>query len=332
MKITFVVVAFNAAASLPSLFQDLLHQDYPHDQIEVILVDSASADETKSIMTQFQETSGFSVRLLDNPKRWLAAGCNIAICAATGEAIIRVDAHAHLPSDFLSSSVRALDGKDVVGGAVLSTAPSTWQEAVFRALDTSRFCGGAASFRNTGKPHEVKSLAYELCRREVYQKTGPYDERLQRTEDNDMHYRMRKAGFRLFYDPSIVSWHTARNSLRGQLAQKWGNGVWIGRTLYIQPKCFEIHHLIPMLFTLTFVLFLFLTMVSSTPLLLLCLFYLFFDLLFAAEAAKESPVGKLPVLLFTPFLFPLIHFAYGFGTIFGLMTPVTESDLLRRNM
>ena len=87
-----------------------------------------------------------------------------------------------------------------------------------------------------------------------------------------------------------------------------------------------------MLFTLTFVLFLFLTMVSSTPLLLLCLFYLFFDLLFAAEAAKESPVGKLPVFLFTPFLFPLIHFAYGFGTIFGLMTPVTESDLLRRNM
>ena len=322
MKISFIVVAFNAASSLPSLFEDLLRQDYPHHLIEVILVDSASEDETKAVMEQFAKTSGFSVRILSNPKRWLAPGCNIALEAATGEAVIRLDAHAHIPSDFLSNSVSALKDKDIIGGAVLSTAPSDWQEAVFRALDTSRFCGGAASFRNTGKAHEVKSLAYELCRLFVYQKTGPYDERLQRTEDNDMHYRMRRAGFHLYFDPSIISWHTARNSLTGQLSQKWGNGVWIGRTLYIQPHCFEIHHLVPMLFTLVFVFFLIFTMYNAFPFFLLCLFYLIFDLIFAAEAAKESPVGKIPVFLFTPFLFPLIHFTYGFGTIFGLMTPV----------
>ncbi|MBQ9010160.1 MAG: glycosyltransferase [Clostridia bacterium] len=325
MKISFVVVAYNAAASLPSLFKDLLHQDYPHNLVEVLLVDSGSGDNTKAVMEDFARTSGFTVRILDNPKRWLAPGCNVALSVATGEAVIRLDAHAHIPPDFLSSSVAALAGRDIVGGAVLSTAPSNWREAVFRALDTSRFCGGAASFRNTGRAREVKSLAYELCRTSVYVKVGPYDERLQRTEDNDMHYRMRRAGFHLYFDPTIISWHTARKSLSGQLSQKWGNGVWIGRTLYIQPGCFEIHHLIPMLFTLVFVFLLFFALYRPLPLVCLCLFYLLFDLIFAAEAAKESPVGKIPVFLFTPFLFPLVHFTYGFGTIFGLMTPVGGS-------
>ena len=67
---------------------------------------------------------------------------------------------------------------------------------------------------------------------------GFYDERLRRTEDNDMHYRMRKAGYRFYFSPDIVSWHAARKTLRGQLSQKWGNGYWIGRTMRIQPRCF----------------------------------------------------------------------------------------------
>ena len=34
-----------------------------------------------------------------------------------------------------------------------------------------------------------------------------------------MHYRMRKAGYRFFFSPDIVSWHAARKTLRGQLSQ-----------------------------------------------------------------------------------------------------------------
>jgi len=322
MKISFVVVALNAEHVLPSLLKDLEAQTYPHDQIEVLLVDSVSTDGTLSVMKSFASDSDMHVQVLSNPRKWLASGCNIALNAAHGKAVIRLDAHAHIPPDFLANSVQALDGKDVVGGTVLSSHPKTAKEAIFRALDTSRFCGGAASFRNTGKAQYVDALAYELARTEVFEKTGPYDERLQRTEDNDMHYRMQQVGYRLYYDPSIISWHNARDSLKGQLSQKWGNGVWIGRTLYIQPKCFAPRHLIPLAFTLVFLLFLFLVPVSQIPLGILFLVYLIFDLFFATKAAQEAPVGKLPVFLLTPFLFPLIHFSYGLGTLYGLLTPI----------
>lgn len=107
-----------------------------------------------------------------------------------------------------------------------------------------------------GEARYVDTLAYALYRREVYDRVGLYDERLRRTEDNDMHYRMRKAGYRFYFSPDILSWHAARKTLRGQLNQKWGNGYWIGRTMRIQPRCFAPRHLIPALFVLALVVLL----------------------------------------------------------------------------
>lgn len=114
------------------------------------------------------------------------------------------------------------NGEDIVGGSVCGAEPESDWEAVTRALDTSRFCGGAAPFRNGGEARYVDTLAYALYRREVYDRVGLYDERLRRTEDNDMHYRMRKAGYRFYFSPDILSWHAARKTLRGQLQSKMG--------------------------------------------------------------------------------------------------------------
>ena len=105
-----------------------------------------------------------------------------------------------------------------------------------------------------------------------------------------MHYRMRKAGYRFYFSPDIVSWHAARKTLRGQLSQKWGNGYWIGRTMRIQPRCFAPRHLVP-----------------------------------AAKAALEAPCGKLLTFICLPFLFPVVHIVYGTGTLCGLLTGKAES-------
>lgn len=55
-------------------------------------------------------------------------------------------------------------------------------------------------------------------------KSDFYNEELGRTEDNEIHYRMRKAGFKLCYCPEIVSYQHTRNTLKGMLKQKYGNG------------------------------------------------------------------------------------------------------------
>lgn len=321
MKISFIVVAYNAAGSLGALLEDLLAQTIPHEQIEALLVDSASSDATRAIMLDFARNAPFEVKVLDNPKRWLASGINVALGAATGDAIIRLDAHARIPKDFLENNLRALArGEDIVGGCVLGGAPSGAWESVLRTVDTSRFCGGAAPFRNGGEARYVDTLAYALYRREVYDRVGLYDERLRRTEDNDMHYRMRKAGYRFYFSPDIVSYHAARATMRGQLRQKWGNGYWIGRTMRIQPRCFAPRHLIPALFVLALLAGLLLLPISAWPLLLLLSAYLACDLVFAVRGALSQETGRLLALLTLPFLFPAVHVVYGVGTLAGLLS------------
>ena len=321
MRISFIVVAYNAAGSLGALLGDLLVQTIPHEQIEALLVDSASTDATRAIMLDFAKATPFEVKVLDNPRRWLASGINVALAAATGDAIIRLDAHARIPKDFLENTLRALArGEDIVGGCVLGSAPGGAWESVLRTVDTSRFCGGAAPFRNGGEARYVDTLAYALYRREVYDKVGLYDERLRRTEDNDMHYRMRKAGYRFYFSPDIVSYHAARATMRGQLRQKWGNGYWIGRTMRIQPRCFAPRHLIPALFVLALLFGLLLLPFSVWPLLLLLSAYLACDLVFAVRGALSQESGRLLALLTLPFLFPAVHVVYGVGTLAGLLS------------
>lgn len=321
IRISFIVVAYNAEAHLPDLLSDLLAQSVPNEAIEALLVDSASSDGTKAIMEAFARRAPFPVKVLDNPKRWLACGINIALAGATGDAYIRLDAHARMPEDFLMKNICALErGEAIVGGSVLGGEPKTSWEAVLRTVDTSRFCGGAAPFRNGGETRYVDTLAYALYRREVYEKVGLYDERLRRTEDNDMHYRMRQAGYRFYFSPDIVSYHTARATLRGQLRQKWGNGYWIGKTMHIQPHCFAARHLIPALFVMALTICLLLASVTWLPFGLLMGTYLCCDLYYSLKGALSQDMGRLYALFTLPWIFFAVHIVYGVGTMVGLFS------------
>ncbi|MFQ8901868.1 MAG: hypothetical protein ACLR7D_08270 [Lachnospira eligens] len=67
------------------------------------------------------------------------------------------------------------------------------------------FGSSIAPYRNggngTGEKIYMKSLFHAAYRREVFDKIGHYNEALARTEDNEIHYRMRKAGFKLRFCP-----------------------------------------------------------------------------------------------------------------------------------
>ncbi len=67
MKVSIGVVALNEEKTLPSLFKDFELQTYPHSEIEIILVDGISTDNTKKIMQDFKENNDFlDVKIIDN--------------------------------------------------------------------------------------------------------------------------------------------------------------------------------------------------------------------------------------------------------------------------
>ena len=331
--ITLAIVAYNEHDALPDILSDVLAQDFPRSYIEIILVDSASTDDTRAIMEEFAQTysgvdSGFkSVRVLDNPARIIPAGWNVALRAFSGDAFLRIDAHARIPSDFVRMNVTVLnEGEYVCGGSRPATvSPDTpWTRTLLMA-EESAFGSSVADYRQGSEKKYTSAVFLPAFRREVIERVGLYDERLLRTEDNDYCYRIRTAGFRIRFDARIHSTQVARNTLGGMMRQKYGNGYWVGRTAFIQPKCLHAYHFAPFIMVVgALVLALGAAITSGwIPLVGCVVLYLALCVVLAVRSVMQAN-RRFAAFLALPLLFPCIHVSYGIGTSAGLLTGIAR--------
>lgn len=325
-NVTVAVVAHNEAATIGAVFEDLKNQEFPHGRIEVLLIDSASTDETKLLMKKFEGDNAASavpfrrVAVLDNPGKILPAGCNVMLEHFTGDALVRIDAHARIPDDFVARCVEVLEeGECVCGGPRPTVAhPSTsWSETLLVA-EESAFGSSFADYRKEVGNRYVSSAFHAMFRREVVETVGAYDERLARTEDNDYFYRIRQAGYRIRFDDRVRSEQIARNTFARMIKQKYGNGFWIGKTLKIAPKCVSMFHLVPFVFVAALIVCFVVGFVWSwVPLLALCGLYLAADLSISVLAIIACR-KRYAQMLALPLIFLAIHLSYGWGTLRGI--------------
>ena len=322
MLVSFCVIAYNEEKAIYSLFKDIVDQDYPHDKMEVVLVDAMSTDQTKQLMMDFSKKKhGFKrVVVLNNEKKIQAAGWNVAIKEARGDIILRIDAHTMIPSDFVTKNVQCiLSGENVSGGRRPNVVEdeTPWKHTLLLA-ESSMFGSSIAPYRKGNHKTYVKSVFHGAYRKEVFEKAGLFNENLGRTEDNEMHYRIRKAGYKICFNPDIISYQNIRNSWLGMLRQKYGNGHWIGLTLGICPRCFSIHHFVPLLFILALIITGFLALIGYKCLFfLLCVLYVAIDLLMSLFAIRKQ--RKYIYYFLLPIIFLSLHIAYGVGTLFGII-------------
>jgi len=321
MSVSLCVVAYNEEAFLPNLLKDLSDQTYPHDLTEVVLIDGRSTDKTKQIMETFKDNNKtfMSVQVLDNPKRVQAAGWNVAITHAVGDVIFRIDAHTHIPKDFVEKNMKLQEQGEFVTGGVrpcLIEDPTPWRKTLLE-VENSLFGSSIAASRHSNEKKYVKSMFHAAYRKEVFEKAGLFNETLLRTEDNEMHYRIRKAGYQLCFDPDIVSYQYARSSLKRMIKQKYGNGYWIGLTLGVCLGCISIYHLIPFAFIIGIIVTTLLCCFGIWQLAaLMWAAYLLFTIMSMAATIINKKMNRW--IFCMPVLFLVLHICYGMGTAVGL--------------
>ena len=173
---------------------------------------------------------------------------------ATGDVIIRVDAHARIPRNFVSRNVYNLkQGENVVGGGRpnISLNVSSWKLTLLAAED-SLFGSSIAAYRRPATQKEyMDSLFHAAYRRKVIAKVGGFNENLGTNRgQREFHYRIRMAGFKMCCCPDIISYQHSRNTLKHMIRQKYSNGRWIGLTLSECPGCLSYFHFAPFLFVM----------------------------------------------------------------------------------
>jgi glycosyltransferase involved in cell wall biosynthesis len=299
-----------------------VNQTYPRSRREFIFVDGLSDDGTKQLMVSFKnDHPNESVKILENPKRILSCGWNIALSEALGDALIRLDAHTRIPREYLiKCSEWLLKGEMIVGGQVISLEPQEgrWPMLLYFA-ESSYFGAGVASFRNPGAPRYVDTLAFAAYSRGVFDVVGGFNENVGRCEDNEMHYRIRKSDFGFFFHPEIKAYRFPRDTLRSLLGQMFGNGYWVGVTLGVAPRAIGLRHIIPGIFVLILASIGVLGLLGVPMVFYMFLgSYLLLGLGFSWPAFLKLERWEKAFCVFIPILFLLIHFSYGIGTLIGI--------------
>lgn len=332
MTVSLCIIARNEEKAIPILLEQVRQQTYPKEKTELVFVDSGSKDNTKAIFTSFADENRenyIDISILDNQNGNQASGWNTALKHAVGDIIIRVDAHAEIPEDFIQKNVALIEsGEDVCGGARPNKIddPTPWKEMLFLA-ESSMFGSSIAGYRRKSQEKKyVSSLFHGAYRREVFEKVGGFNKDLGRTEDNELHYRIRKAGYKICQGSEIISYQHIRNTLSGMLSQKFANGKWIGLTLGVCYQCLSSFHFVPFLFVfmllcsgiVAVVGTFFKLSVMSLPFLILISLYALADLAMTVLAVITAPKKHI-LQIFLPIVFFLLHISYGIGTLIGII-------------
>src|SRR5215471_4628923 len=97
--VSVVIPMRNEGAQFSECLDAVLAQDYPAERIEVIVVDGASDDESAPLVRDYAARHQ-RLTVLENPRRIVPTAMNIAIRAARGDIITRVDGHTRIDPDY----------------------------------------------------------------------------------------------------------------------------------------------------------------------------------------------------------------------------------------
>lgn len=225
--VTVAVPCRNEEAYIAACLDSILASDYPQNLLEILVVDGQSDDGTREILSRYAARHPCII-LLENPKRTTPAALNVAIRAASGSIIVRMDAHVLYPGDYIRRLVEALEetGADNVGG-VLETVPvdeTPTARAIALAL-SHRFGVGNSHFRTGSRVRrEVDTVPFGCYRREIFDRIGLFDEELIRNQDDEFNFRLIGRGGRVLLVPEVHCRYFPRRSFRqvGRMYYQYG--------------------------------------------------------------------------------------------------------------
>src|SRR5687768_13478191 len=162
-RVSVVVPCRNEERFIVPCVENIFSQDYPADRIEVLVADGASTDGTMELLLALSRKYE-SMKLFENSQRTVPHALNLMIRNASGEVIVRMDAHALYPHNYISALVEALYElqADNVGGVWETRPGSDSREAAAIALATSHPLGiGNAAYRlASGGPRKADTVPY----------------------------------------------------------------------------------------------------------------------------------------------------------------------------
>lgn len=316
--VTVILPVRNEARYIARCLDAVVNQDYPSNQIEILVADGMSEDGTREIVLRLAEHNP-RVQLLDNPELIVPTALNRGVREARGQVIIRVDGHAVIAHDYVSRCIADLHSGDAtcVGGPIRTVGETTMAQAIALA-QSSPFGVGNAAFRYATVGQYVDTLAFGAYRRSIFERIGLFDEELQRNQDDEFNFRLVRSGGKIWLDPAITSTYFSRTTIPALWTQYFDYGFWKVRVIQKHGRLASWRHLVPPALVLTLIGSAIIAWITRTPVWILIIAVPYLVGCIGASIIISARRGWR---FFTrlPFAFATMHLAYGFGFLAGLL-------------
>jgi succinoglycan biosynthesis protein ExoA len=308
--VSVIIPVFNEERFIERCLAGALAQDYPSEQMEIIVADGMSTDRTRELVAKFP-----TVRLVDNPGRIVSTGLNRALAIARGEIIVRLDGHCEYPRDYVRRVVELREQleADSVGGVLEPLASEYVQRAIATAYASPVGLGsvGLKATAASDGVREVDTVHGGCWRRERLLAVGGFDEEMVRNQDDELSFRLRHTGGKIFQSLAIRVGYHVRNSYRKLFRQFLQYGYWKVRVVRKHPRQASLRHFVPAAFVLA-------VLVSAV----LSLWWLagllgVYLLAVAGTSLVQLRAGELKLWPGLVWAVILIHVGYGVGFLLG---------------
>lgn len=311
---------YNEEKYIAKCLDSIIEQDYPKDDMELLLVDGMSTDRTRDVITGYQKKYPW-IKVLDNPKRIAPCAMNVGIKASSGETIIRLDAHVLYPSNYFSvlvNKLQELPGAENVG-AVCNTLPvnGTIEAQSIAAVLSSSFGMGNSYFRvGASEVMEVDTVPFGCFHRSIFDRVGFYDEELVRNQDDELNARIIKSGGKIYLIPELECEYFARDTAKKVYKMFYQYGMFKP----LVNKKLGSPATVRQFFPLCFVLGLILGPIvcAFIPMFWFAYFAVIFLWLLLATYFSCKDSKQLKRILVQNWIYFVVHFGYGWGYIVGI--------------
>lgn len=240
IDVSVIILNFNTVALTRLCLASLQAMDKRGLEVEIIVCDNASEDGTDTMVRkEFPE-----VLFIQNGKNvGFAAGNNPGMRKARGRFILLLNSDTEVSKNAIVEMVRFMDAHPEVGAGTCKLLlpdgsmdpachrgfPTPWAAFTYVSKlehffpKSTLFGQYHQGYKDLDTAHEVDSIsgAFFMVRKQVLQKVGYLDEDyFMYAEDIDWAFRIKEAGWQIWYNPSVTVLHKKKQSGRANILRK----------------------------------------------------------------------------------------------------------------